>query len=231
MTDVEVLRIRSAMSSILDRWGQFEEEFNKNSFGDKKLYHIEELNHKGYSTKDVLEELRRLAMGDWYDFHQQLLGQYQYSFEFADCVYNYNLRDFMKSFTDYMDNIDDYIIRKNFNAVEVDVSFFEDLMSSSIGTSNIPARKISEWLKIFEVESTDLRGILQYMPKEKGVGIMGLDLGGMYNEAKHKIDWNGFQKFERRFQVKFEDIQKEISLRIHSTLLELPWDKVKNSYV
>ena len=229
MTDEEVLRIQSAMSSILDRWDQFEEEFNLIG-EDEPLYHIVDLKESGHSSKDVLEELRRLAMGDWYDFHQQLLGEYQYSFEFARYVDHYNLLNFIKTFTDYMDNLDNYIVRKNLEVVFNDESYFEDLMSSSIGRSDVPTGKISEWLKKFGVEPTDLSGILGLMPEKKEAGIMGSDLGDSYMMAKHKIDWGVFQKFERRFKVKFEDIQKEIESRICIKLLELPWDKVKNSY-
>ena len=229
MTDEEVLRIQSAMSSILDRWDQFEEEFNLIG-EDEPLYHIVELKESGHSSKDVLEELRRLAMGDWYDFHQQLLGQYQFSFEFGRYVDNYNLLNFIKTFTDYMDNLDDYIVSKNKEVVRYDESFFEDLMSSSIGRSDVPTGKISEWLKKFGVEPTDLTGILGLMPEKKEAWSMGSDLGDLYMMAKKKIDWGVYQKFERRFKVKFEDIQKAIESRVRITLLELPWDKVKNSY-
>ena len=85
MTDTKVLQIESMMSKILDRWDQFEKEFNQNSFENSELYYIPELRDKNHTCKDVLKELRRLAMGDWYNFHQSLLSEV-YIFDFAQSV-------------------------------------------------------------------------------------------------------------------------------------------------
>ena len=233
MTDTEVLQIESMMSRILDRWDQFEKEFNQNSFENSELYYIPELRDKNLTCKDVLKELRRLAMGDWYNFHQSLLSEV-YIFNFAQSVNSPVLSEFMKTFTGYVEIHDTYICRKNFHSVKSDKDYFRDLMSRRIGTgapNDLAEREISEWLKVFNLQPAELSELVLCMPDEVRATITDQNLGEIYNEAKHKIDWNGIQKFERRFSTKFEDIQKEIFNVIWRTLLMLPWEKVKNSYV
>ena len=227
MTDAEIL-IQSVMKSIMERWHQFEEQFNLNDFEGEPLYSIPELETKDISPKDVLEELCHLVNGHWYEFYLNILSPAP-SFKFGQSVHS-NLFNLIKTFGDYMRGTSEIIFGKNFTAVKKDESYFEDLMNEQI----ISEYTISEWLKKFELEPTELCELIGYFDNEnmerKIITITGQNRSDLYAEAKHKIEWGSIHKFESKVGVSFEEIIIEIIYRFYYTVLELPWDRVKISY-
>jgi hypothetical protein len=232
MSDVEV-HIQSLMNNIVQRWDLFEEKFHLNN-----LYSIPELETEGHSPKDVLDELLRLAKGHWYEFYLHLLSPAK-CFTYSQSVFP-NLFKFIKTFGDSVMDIDSIILKKNFTAVLKDNKFFTELMDQEIYGDQIPLSPgytISKWLKRFgAIESipNDLSELLGIFKDEKIQGkvstFSGHALSDIYIEAKHKIDWNSHHKFERKERVTLKQIFIAFCEMCHFMVLELPWQRVKNSY-
>ena len=231
MVGVEA-RVQSMMKYITDRWDQFKQEFNLNDFDGLGLYSIVKLESSGHTSKDILEELRSLAEGHWYDFYLKILSlDAAGHFKFGRSVLS--LFDFIKSFVGYMENIKEQILISNFKAVWEDQSVFQYVMSSPIGLG-LNTEMASKWLKRFNLEPTSFTDISGYYNDEnmnsKFILFTGKNQVDIYIEAKHKIDWNSIQKYERKLRVSFKEILEDLLNTTESIIASLPWEKVAMSY-